>query len=1127
MQKHLIESAARKDLSGGFFNSLKMRYLFYFLPAMLLVAGVLTVVLAGLSHQSIEQQYRQQTLQQLSHHTEYLRMIILGGRQGELESSLRTITEKLNLEKICLYDNNGLLLASYSVSTGDSEFSVENEFPLLIQNSINQTEEWKLKLNMKSNPFISLVDSFVIYQLLIVLIIVIGSVIGTFLAFDLMVGRPVNCLKSSIISLINGKNDCFIESYWQDELGEVLDLFNQHIKNRQTEIDRLLEFSLQAGITCFFLTLPEEKFEFTGNLAETLGIGDYRVKTIGDLYNLVHPDQRITAREKWSDLKERIQRDDKGRHEFDLKLFNSKDDYSGRIDEIWIRVVIDWNSSDSDKVISGVIKNVSQARRQENELNALAERFRKINENCPVGIWRSQADRFVYMNQEMAGILGYSSPDEAIEAIKSISHEVYLSQVDRTFFYDELKKRDQVKNLELKFKRANGSFFWGALFGRLYQDRNLQYCEGCLIDITERKHFDERLRANEEFLRQGLESAGMVLWQLEPVSGQLQLRGAVEGLLGKNIAEQITLKDFQKLIHPDDFGRFITGIDKLRHSDRGLVVEKNRFEFRICRVSENQKVNIRWLIAVAGPSDIISGGRSGMLRGIFIDITSQKETEEKLLQVIDAAKGESRGKSEFFATMSHEVRTPLNAIIGFSELLVPIVENQKGKNYVSAIISASRSLINTINSILDLSRLESGKIEIVLEPVRIEEIIADIRQAFVLETEMKGIEFIASVDENVPQVLILDEFRVRQVITNLLSNAVKFTSSGSIGLRVSTSPVPAKQTVYLTITVEDTGIGLHVDDLQDLFKPFAQKKGHKSVPGNAGLGLAICDRLVDLMGGKIKVKSELQCGSRFDVILKDIQIADPEVTLATPRIKERQHYQFNGQRILIADDTASNRELMSEAMRSAGLQVICAVDGQEAVEMAVDEKPELIFMDLKMPRKDGVTAARELKSMQLHSTVPIIAVTASTSAREERELGSLFDGFINKPVSLVRLFSEAGRFLKHGMEAAPLPVEKLILPPEAFEQLSEPWKLVDRISTVFMPRMQELEGALVIEDARRLTESLKQLSVKHSFNHLTLEVENLSSCVENFDLPGIDNCRNRIIQIFQQILLVYSRGKTE
>jgi CheY-like chemotaxis protein len=364
-----------------------------------------------------------------------------------------------------------------------------------------------------------------------------------------------------------------------------------------------------------------------------------------------------------------------------------------------------------------------------------------------------------------------------------------------------------------------------------------------------------------------------------------------------------------------------------------------------------------------------------------------------------------------------------------------------------------------------------------------------------------------------------------------VSNSLRFTSSGSISVKISAVMNEPMQSADLLISIHDTGQGIHSDDLKEIFKPISERT-HRKISGHAGAGmsLVICHHLVELMGGKIKVKSEIQCGTHFDIILKDVKLADSESTSVATR-PIRQNFSFNGQKILVADDTASNRELMAEAMRGAGLQVICASDGVEALELAVKENPELIFMDIRMPLKDGIVATRELKSLPGFAAVPVIAVTASASVHEEKALTELFDSFLYKPVSLVRLFSEAARYLKQSVQiaaaaAVPVPVN-LVMPPEAFEQLHEPWHLVESISQTFLPRLKELEGAVAVEDATRLAGELKTLSMRHSFNHLTIEAEQLNSCLERFDLPGVDNSRKRIGQIFRQVLTVYSRKAAE
>ncbi len=1107
------------------FRSFKMRYLTWFLPAMILVAGFLTIVLIWFAQGGLTQQHRQHLLQRFERHGEYLRMIILAGSNHELLPVLQTAAGQLDLAEIKIADGSGQIVASYSdvalVVTG-----LEIEIPLIVQGESRKDEQWKIFLKARPNPYAPLIDSFMFYQLIILVVIAIGSITATFLAFDNMVSRPLQSLKNAMWGFLDGREHCLVDFYESDEIGEVCSLFNDLATEAKLDAEKRNDFSRQSGMLGFFYDVSADTFDATGNLPDVPEIDFTVIKTPADLFLRVHPERRGPVKQAWYDLKDKIVANDNGREEIDLKIYNANEDCNGIVDEKWLRMVVFWKSSNGVRDVSGILRDISLIRQRELELKKLADSFRQIYENSPIGIWRCicNNDKYHYMNHSMARILGYSSPEEAMEKVQSISRDVFFNPGERTFFLDEVKKRDQVGNFELRLRRADGSVFWGALFGRLYTDQNIQYCEGGLIDVTERKQLDEQLRSNEEFLRQGLEASGLVLWQLEPVSGRLQLKGAIPYLLGSGIPEMTTLRVFQRLIHPEDLSKFITGIDRLRRGEGVQGSDRSHLEFRICKVDSEQKVEIRWLTVSAVRSEILIGGRQGLVHGVFVDMTNQKESEQRMGNAVEQAKIESRQKSEFFAGVSHEVRTPLNAIIGFSELLAPMIENTKGQHYLSSILSSSRSLINVLNSMLDLSRLETKKVELVLEPVRFCDLIADIRQNFTAEAERRGLEFKTTIDESVPVSLLMDEFRIRQIITSLLSNSFRFTAAGSVQLSVSAPSRQGRQSVDLLISVQDTGQGIHSDDLSDLFKPFNQKNAyHKAPGGGVGLGLAICQQLVELMGGRIKVKSEIQCGSRFDVILRNIQIAD--LTKQEPVVRsDRQQYRFDGQKILVADDTASNRELIAEAMRSAGLQVICAADGEEAVQLALQEKPELIFMDIRMPRKDGVAAVKELRSIPEIARVPVVAVTASASAREQKNLAELFDGFIYKPVSLIRLFAEAAKYLRNiAKEESVSTAQKALVSPEAFEQLSEPWKLVDSIGNIFVPRLKELDGAIAIENVVKLADSLKTLSVRHSFNSLTIEADRLNSFAEKFDLDGIDNSKKRINQIFSQVLTVYSR----
>lgn len=1127
MQKQMVSDIDVKPDERPF-RSFRTRYLLYYLPLMLMVSGILTIVLVMASHRNLLQQQKTNVMRRFERHGEHLRMMILGAQMQEISSQLQEIAEIMDLPEISLYDAGNVCVASFS-SVTSAENYLEISFPLSFQNGSHTSGDWHIFLKVRKTAYSALVDSFMIYQLVILLVITIGSVTATFLAFDNMIGEPLIALKNAIMGLLENRDDSFVELYENDELGSGFSLFNRLVRQRQHEKQKVKEFCQQSGIICFSFDPVDDTFAYSGMPDELAGLNFAIIRNTGDLFAHVNSSQRGEIRQKWFDIKDKFVSEESGCESFELRLTSSGEAHGKTSEENWLEMKVFWNRINGLPEVSGILRDISSMRQREFELKNLAGSFRQIYDNSPIGIWRClcQTDKYHYINNSMARILGYNSPEEAMNKITSISHDVFFNPGERAFFLDEVKKRDQVVNLELRFRRADGSMFWGAIFGRLYTEKNVQYCEGGLIDISERKMLDERLRSNEEFLRQGLEASGLVLWQLEPVSGRLQLKGAVSELFGPGIAEVTSLKILQRTIHPEDLAHFGSGLDKIRRGESGN--DKTPIEFRICRVDSGQKVSIRWLSVVAVRSEIIIDGRPGFIQGVFVDITHQKDAEQKLSCAVDSAVAESRNKSEFFASVSHEVRTPLNAIIGFSELLMPMVENSRAEHYVSSILSSSRSLVNILNSMLDLSRLESGRIELVFESVRMADMIADIRQNFVSEAEKRGLELKTFVDNNVPTTLLLDELRVRQVISNLLSNSLRFTTSGSINLSVSAVMKEATQSVDLLISIQDTGQGIHSDDLKELFKPFSEKNSRKNTSlGGAGLGLVICHHLVELMGGRIKVKSEIQCGSRFDVTLKDVKLAgvDLPVSKAT---SIKQHYNFNGQKILVADDTASNRELMAEAMRGAGLQVICASDGEEAVNLAVQENPELIFMDIRMPRKDGIVATRELKSIPELSSVPVIAVTASASAREQKELASLFDSFVYKPVSLVRLFAEAARYLKHGkhQEETPVASASLVMPPEAFEQLHEPWRLVESISQKFMTRLKELEGAVAVEEAIKLVEELKTLSVRHSFNHLTIEADKLNSCLEKFDLNGIDTSRKRISQIFSQVLNVYSRKAAE
>lgn len=1111
------------------FRSFKIRYLLYSLPFILVVSGLMTIILASFASASLDQQCRQQVGSVIEDSAEELRMIILSRNSKDLQEFLQRLAGKVNSNSIILTNPlNEKFGAFVEQKSDDSEYSLIYTHVLLMQSIAEAAEEWRLKINIKPSPLFSLIDNFLIYQLLIIAVMILGSIIGMFMAFEKSVNKPIKKLLDVLrAGLLDEGIATFPEIVENDEFGELALLIEEMLVRTKQGIHRFNLFSSQVGVACFNLDYKDETFDFHADPSVVIEQPGVVIRKLNDFWPLISADQRGEAKQAWFDLKEMMLSQQNGIYQMELRVLSPKEDYSAPTDELWVKLVIVWSTSGDIPEIQGYLSNVTADKRREVDFSTQAERYRKIYENLPVGIWRSQSDKFIAMNQAMAEIIGYATAEEAIDDIASITHDLYVSPVDRTFFFDELKKRDQVKNLEMKFRRKNGEIFWGALFGRLYLERNEQLVEGAFVDITQKKQAEDRLRADEEFMRQTLETAGIVSWQIDTIVGNIIMKGPITKLLGNGSDNIMTLKEFCRLVHSNDMQSFNETIEKVKRSEATAARDCSQITFRICRQTLGQKTEIRWLQAFLKVADPGSMNRLGLVRGLFIDITDLKRGEEDLKLAIDKSRHENQEKLQFFANISHDVRTPLNAIIGFSELLAPLLLAGKGEHYIGSILAASRNLITIVDDILDLARLETGKVELVCEPLRIADLTKDIKQFFSAAAEKKQLELIVVTDGEVPPLLLLDEGRIRQVLVSLLSNAIKFTDEGAVALKFSLTHSLQKAMVNLLITIEDSGIGIPESELDKFFDPFAIKKGKGNRTCSAGINLAICARLVKLMNGTIKVKSDVERGTRFEILLRDVPVVAGQHRSKAVVGRQLRDYSFKAQKVLVADDTASNRELLTEALANTGLKIVAVADGNEAVAKAKTELPDLIFMDIRMPGKDGICAARELKCFAATAAIPIVAVTASVSFTEEAKLKGFFDGFLSKPISLAKLFAEAAKFLDHdyndsNIEKAP----GFSLPPEAFEQLSEPWVLREAIVNEIIPLLDDMEGAIVVENVKGFANFLKSVAVKHSFNSLALEAEKLVNKAEAFDIAGVRECSARIRAILLQLLKVYSRVAT-
>jgi two-component system sensor histidine kinase EvgS len=361
--------------------------------------------------------------------------------------------------------------------------------------------------------------------------------------------------------------------------------------------------------------------------------------------------------------------------------------------------------------------------------------------------------------------------------------------------------------------------------------------------------------------------------------------------------------------------------------------------------------------------------------------------------------------------MSHEIRTPMNAIIGFSELLNEQITDSRLKSYVRTIQSAGNNLLVLINDILDLSKIEAGKLKIEKSSCNPHELFTEVANIFMLEMQEKNIDFSLDIDSSIPQNLLLDATRLRQVLLNLIGNAVKFTDNGSIQIKVRVDEKDKiSSKLDLIIAIDDTGIGISEDQQRRIFQEFEQSEGQNiELYGGTGLGLSISKRLVGMMDGQILLKSNLGEGSTFTIKLFDVDTLSLMANRDDTSLQTTMKTKFHASKILIVDDIEDNRSLLKANFAETQLSIEEAENGLQAVNIVKQKKYDLILMDIRMPVMDGYQAAKEIKAF---TNVPIIALTASVMSNDfERSRSNNFDGYLRKPVHKAKLFSELCRFL--------------------------------------------------------------------------------------------------------------------
>ncbi|MCR5790439.1 MAG: response regulator [Lachnospiraceae bacterium] len=442
----------------------------------------------------------------------------------------------------------------------------------------------------------------------------------------------------------------------------------------------------------------------------------------------------------------------------------------------------------------------------------------------------------------------------------------------------------------------------------------------------------------------------------------------------------------------------------------------------------------------------------------LVDDTEHYQYMEELQKQRDIADSANEAKSRFLASMSHEIRTPINAVLGMDEMILRESSEKGIRSYATDIKSAGRTLLSLINDILDLSKVEEGKMEIIPVQYDLSSLINDLINMTRDRAAKKGLQFHVTVEESIPHLLLGDEIRIRQCVMNLLTNAVKYTEAGEVSLGVSHEKKDAEH-ILLRINVKDTGIGMKEEDMENLFSPYKriEEKRNRTIEGT-GLGMSITRQLLHLMGSTLQVKSEYGKGSEFSFAIDQEVVRWDEIGDIADRFQDMSaaareyHELFHAPqaRILVVDDTEMNLTVIQSLLKKTGIRIDTALSGKDALALAGDTLYDVIFIDHMMPDMDGIETLRRLRAAGMSKDAPAVALTANAiSGAREMYLNAGFDDCLFKPVDGERL---------EKMLADMLPPEKLLNPADEDDGGESGSKQEGDASLLLLKNLETVDG---------------------------------------------------------------------